>query len=160
LADAKAIHLGHTVKADGRWRLFAFSDRENPAVPSSRIGALCDFLADSPDSPVRRHTPARADVDSVIDVRAIFQQGHRELRLEAMPVFLLPRKGRYGLRDYEKMFCPDLKGGSDIFSLRGIDRERGCMVIVRPDQYVAHVLPLDAYADLSAFFAGFMLQRN
>jgi len=34
------------------------------------------------------------------------------------------------------------------------------MVVVRPDQYVAHVLPLDAYAELSSFFAGFMRQRN
>ncbi|MBV8282782.1 MAG: FAD-binding monooxygenase [Candidatus Eremiobacteraeota bacterium] len=154
LADAKRIHLGHTVKADGRWRIFAFSDREDP--PSSRIRALCDFLEQSPESPVRRHTPPQADVDSVIDVRAVFQQSHRALRLEDMPTFLLPRKGRYGLRDYEKMFCPDLKGGDDIFDMRGIDRERGCLVIVRPDQYVAHVLPLDAYEELSAFFRGFM----
>ena len=83
----------------------------------------------------------------MIDVRAVFQQGHRELALESMPSFLLPRKGRYGLRDYEKMFCPDLKGGNDIFDMRGIDRERGCMVVVRPDQYIAHVLPLDAHAE-------------
>jgi phenol 2-monooxygenase len=160
LADAKTVHLGHTVKADGRWRIFAFCGRENPAAPSSRVRALCDFLADSLESPVRRYTPAWADIDSVFDVRAIFQQGHRELRLEAMPAFLLPPKGRYGLRDYEKMFCPDLKSGNDIFATRGIDRERGCMVVVRPDQYVAHVLPLDAYADLSAFFGRFMLQKN
>ena len=73
-----------------------------------------------------------------------------------MPSFLLPRKGRYQLRDYEKMFSPDLKGGQDIFTLRGIERERGCMVIVRPDQFVAHVLPLDGYAQLGAFFDGFM----
>jgi len=33
-------------------------------------------------------------------------------------------------------------------------------VVVRPDQYVAHVLPLNAYAELSAFFGGFMLQKN
>ena len=26
------------------------------------------------------------------------------------------------------------------------------MVVVRPDQYVSHVLPLDAYAELAAFF--------
>jgi phenol 2-monooxygenase len=44
--------------------------------------------------------------------------------------------------------------------MRGIDRNWGCMVIVRPDQYVAHVLPLDAYAELEAFFDGFMLQRD
>ena len=34
------------------------------------------------------------------------------------------------------------------------------MVVVRPDQYVAHVLPLDGYKELSSFFAGFMRQRN
>ena len=156
LADAKRLHLGHVVKADGRWRIFAFSDREDP--PSSRIRALCGFLENSPESPVRRHTAPQADVDSLVDVRAVFQQCHRELRLETMPAFLLPRKGRYGLRDYEKMFCPDLKGGDDIFAMRGIDRERGCLVIVRPDQYVAHVLPLDAYDELSAFFRGFMCE--
>jgi phenol 2-monooxygenase len=75
-----------------------------------------------------------------------------------MPSFLLPRKGHYGLRDYEKIFCADQKSGNDIFTLRGIDRERGCMMVVRPDQFVAHVLPLDGYAQLAAFFDGFMMQ--
>jgi 2-polyprenyl-6-methoxyphenol hydroxylase-like FAD-dependent oxidoreductase len=160
LADAKPVHLGHTVKADGRWRIFVFSSSEDPAASSSRIRALCDFLEDAPESPVRRFTPTEADIDSVIDVRAVFQQEHRDLRLEDMPTFLLPQKGRYRLRDYEKMFCPDLKGGHDIFEMRGINREHGCIVVVRPDQYVAHVLPLDAYGALSSFFAGFMLQKN
>jgi 2-polyprenyl-6-methoxyphenol hydroxylase-like FAD-dependent oxidoreductase len=157
LADAKPVHLGHTVKADGRWRLFAFAAAEHPVAPSSKLWALCEFLAGSPQSPVTRYTPTGADIDSVIDVRAVFQQGHLELAIEAMPSFLLPRKGRYRLRDYEKMFCPDLKSGQDIFDLRGIDRNRGCMVVVRPDQYVAHVLPLDAHAEVAAFFDGFMV---
>ena len=106
---------------------------------------------------MRRYTPAGADIDSVIDVRAVFQQGHRELDLEAMPSFLLPAKGRYGLRDYEKMFCPDLKSGTTSSTCAASIGERGCMVVVRPDQYVAHVLPLDAHAELAGFFDGFML---
>lgn len=157
LADAKLVRLGDTNKADGRWRIFGFADAQAPSTRSSRITALCGFLADSRQSPVRKYTPPAADIDSVIDFRAVFQQRHRDLDLEAIPQFLLPTKGRYGLRDYEKMFCPDLKGGNDIFDMRGVDRDRGCMVVVRPDQYVANVLPLDAYADLSAFFDGFML---
>jgi phenol 2-monooxygenase (NADPH) len=158
LADAKAVQLGHVVKADGRWRMFAFGDRAEPAEPSSRVRALCDFLAASPESPVRRYTPMGADIDAAIDVRAVFQQAHPTLDLKAMPALLLPQKGRYGLRDYEKMFCADLASGRDIFDMRGIDRDRGCIVIVRPDQYVADVLPLDAFAELTAFFDGFMLK--
>jgi phenol 2-monooxygenase len=160
LADAKPVHLGHAVKADARWRLFAFAGAEDPADPASGIAALCRFLAEAPDSPVVRYTPAGADIDAVIDVRAVFRQDHRALDLNAMPPFLLPRKGRHGLRDYEKMFCPDLKSGNDIYDVRGIDRDKGCMVVVRPDQHVAHVLPLDAHGELAEFLAGFMLDAG
>jgi phenol 2-monooxygenase (NADPH) len=30
------------------------------------------------------------------------------------------------------------------------------VVVVRPDQYVAHVLPLDAHQELTDFFAGIL----
>jgi phenol 2-monooxygenase len=136
--------------------VFAFAGAEDPSAAGSGINRLCEFLAESRESPIKRYTPHGTDIDSVIDVRATFQQGHRELAFEAMPSFLKPRKGRYGLCDYDKMFCPDLKSGNDIFEMRGIDRTKGCMVVVRPDQYVAHVLPLDAHAELAAFFNGFM----
>jgi len=121
------------------------------------VRALCDFLSTAPNSPVRKFTPAGADIDAVIDLRAVFQQSHRDLNIGAMPSLLKPAKGRYGLNDYEKAFAPDLKSGRDIFDLRGIDRDRGCLVIVRPDQYVAHVLPLDGFTELAAYFDGFML---
>ncbi|MDF0520294.1 FAD-binding monooxygenase [Bradyrhizobium yuanmingense] len=157
LADAKPVHLGHAARADGRFRIYAFSPAENPAASGSAIRALCNFLAESRKSPIRRYTPVGADIDSVIDLRAVFQQDHRELAIEAMPPMLLPSKGRYGLYDYEKMFCPDLKSGHDVFTMRGIDRTAGCMVVVRPDQYVATVLPLDDFAGLASFFDAFML---
>lgn len=160
LADAKPVHLGHAAQADGRFRIYAFSPAEDPAAAGSAIRALCDFLTEAGESPVRRYTPLGTDIDSVIDLRAVFQQDHRELAVAAMPPLLLPRKGRYGLIDYEKMFCPDLKGGHDVFAMRGIDRKVGCMVVVRPDQYVANVLPLDDYAGLASYFDRFMLMAN
>jgi len=157
VADAKPVQLGHVVKADGRWRVFAFAGADDTAAPGSPVGTLCKFLSDAPDSPLRKFTPAGEDIDAVIDVRAVFQQSHRDIAIETMPSLLLPAKGRYALRDYEKIFCADLKSGQDIFAMRQIDRARGCMVVVRPDQFVAHVLPLDAHAQLAAFFDGFML---
>jgi len=157
LSDAKPIELGHVVKADGRFRIFAFAEAGDTGASNSRMRALCDFLAEARESPVRKYTPAAEDIDAVIDLRAVFQQSHRDLSMEAMPPLLLPAKGRFRLRDYEKIFCANLKDGRDIFALRGIDRQRGCLVIVRPDQYVAHVLPLDGYAELAAYFDGFMV---
>jgi phenol 2-monooxygenase (NADPH) len=158
LADAKPVHLGHVARADGAWRLYAFADRAEPTSPDSRVRALCEFLA-SDASPIARSTPKGADPDSVIDVRAVFQQGHRDVGVDALPPVLLPRKGRLGLVDYEKAFCPD-PGRGDVFDLRGVDRDRGCLVVVRPDQYVAHVLPLDAHEALVDFFAGILIDAG
>lgn len=33
-------------------------------------------------------------------------------------------------------------------------------MIVRPDQYVAHVLPLAAHAEITGFFAGVLREQN
>ena len=158
LADAKPVHLGHVARADGAWRVYIFADQKDPTGGHSRARELCSFL-ESDASPIKRFTPVGADPDSVIDVRAIFQQGHRDLAVDSMPSVLLPRKGKFGLIDYEKMFCPDPKGG-DIFDLRGVSRETGCIVVVRPDQYVSHVLPLDGHDALANFFASFLIDAN
>jgi phenol 2-monooxygenase (NADPH) len=157
VADAKPLHLGHAARADGRWRLYAFADAAAPADAASRLRALCEHLEQSPASPVRLATPAGADIDSVLDVRAVFQQGHRDLSPADLPSLLLPRTGRFGLVDYEKAFAADPR--VDVFDLRRVRRDEGALVVVRPDQYVAHVLPLDAVSELAAFFAPLLIDR-
>jgi len=90
----------------------------------------------------------------------MWMQGFRALEFGALPALLRPHVGRYGLCDYEKVFCADPKGGEDIFGMRGIDRAAGCVVIVRPDQYVAHILPLAARTELAAYFAAVLRVRG
>jgi phenol 2-monooxygenase len=133
LADAKPVHLGHAARADGAWRLYVFADR------GERWRALCEHLAGL----LPRFTPAGAEPDALLDVRAVFQHA---LTVDRLPGVLLPRKGRFGLIDYEKAFW-----GEEIFDERGVDRDAGCMVLVRPDQYVAHVLPLSGHEVLTGF---------
>jgi phenol 2-monooxygenase len=93
-------------------------------------------------------------------MRAVFQQNHRHLALEKMPRPLLPANGRYSLTDYEKIFCPDLTSGQDIFDMRGINRQSGAIIVVRPDQFVASIMPSQARESLTAFFDGFMVLED
>ena len=160
IGDGKQIQLGETLLADGRWRLMAFAGHGDAAAAGSPIARLCSFLSDSPESPLKCYTPPGADIDAVFDVRAVFQQSHHQLNITALPGLLFPPKGRYGLRDYEKAFCALTDVAQDIYALRGIDREQGCLVVVRPDQYIAHVLPISDTDALTAFFAGFMLKTH
>ncbi|CAD0110762.1 unnamed protein product [Aureobasidium uvarum] len=157
LADAKPIQLGHIVKADGRWRVFVFASAQDPAVPTSPFQLACKAIAEVVD----KFTPKGADVDSVIDVRGVLQQGHASLNINDMPAIVWPQKGKFGLRDYEKAFCAEaVVGHKDIFTAREVDREKGCVVVVRPDQYVANILPLGDRDGLENFFEGFMRARK
>ncbi len=159
LADAMQMQLGHAAEADGRWRIYAFAGENDSSTAGSAIHHLADWLESDPQSPVVKYTAKDEDIDALIDLRAIFQQTFDQLAYEDMPSLLKPRTGKLGLQDHEKIFCVDHKGRGDIYDMRGIDRAQGCMIVVRPDQYIAHVLPLDAYAELSSFFAGFLLEK-
>jgi len=160
VADAMQMQLGHVAEADARWRIYAFAGKADSSTPGSAIHKLADWLEANPDSPVVRHTRQGEDIDAVIDFRAVFQQTFDQLAYEHMPSLLKPRTGKLGLQDHEKVFCVDHKGLGDIYDMRGINREQGCMIVVRPDQYVAHVLPLNAYQELAAFFAGILLSHR
>ena len=91
------------ISATPRRRMAASASSPSPArrIRPRRLAPSAPCATSSPrrrSLPVRRYTPAGADIDCVIDLRAVFQQDHRELAVEAMPALLLPRKGRYGLR--------------------------------------------------------------
>ena len=152
VCDGNVVHLGHHARADGRWRIYAFADRD-----ASALSAFAAWLA-SPQSPVARHTPTDADVDAVFDVKAVYQQRYDEIEFPAVPEVFRPRTGPLALTDWEKVFAagPDGWRSTDIFDERGISRD-GAVVVVRPDQYVAAVLPLPATEELAAFFAQHML---
>ena len=150
-SDAKPVQVGHCVTANAAYRVFLFAGQELPMGQDCRVRALCDLLQSDSRSPINRYTPSGKDTDSIIDVRAVFQQHHHTFETSTVHSVLAPLKGKYGLRDHEKVFCVDHLKGPDIYELRGISRS-GCIVIVRPDQYVASVLPLDDYAGLCAFF--------
>ncbi len=159
VADAKQMQLGHLAEADGRWRIYAFAGKQDSSDQGSAIHKLADWLESGANSPVLKYTAKNEDIDAVIDFRAIFQQTFDELAYEKLPSLLCPTKGKLGLQDHEKAFCVDHKGQGNFYDMRGIDREQGCMIIVRPDQYIAHILPLDAYDELSEFFSGIFLEK-
>ena len=153
VGDGNVVHLGHHARADGRWRVYAFADRA-AAGEASALAEWAAWLAAAPDSPLVRFTPADGDVDAVFDVKAIYQQPFQDVDIAGVPDVFLPKTGPLGLTDWEKVYAAG--DGPDIFDERGLSRD-GVVVVVRPDQYVAAVLPLTATAELAAFFDGALL---
>lgn len=155
VCDTNPLHLGHQATADGRWRIYVFADQAvaGAASPTTDLAA---WLAEAPDSPLAA-TPAGLDRDAWFDVKVIYQQEHTEVDITAVPAVFKPAVGPFQLNYLEKVYAADPR--ADIFEQRGLDRG-GVVVVVRPDQYVATVLPLTATAELAAFFAGPVGERS
>lgn len=148
VADARLMQLGHAHRADGRWRLYAFGDESG-----AELQDLLAWLGSDVGSPVNTFRSPHADIDAVIDVHAVFRGSHHDIDMTSLPEILLPISGPLGLQDWEKAWAAD--PADDIFARRGIAAD-GAMIVVRPDQYIAHVLPLTARDELCAFFGGFL----
>lgn len=151
VSDGNVVHLGHHARADGRWRVYAFGDADG-----ARLHAWAEAVA-----PVlARFTPGEAAQDAVFDAKVVFRQPFEELEVTTAPALFRPRSGPLGLVDWEKVYAagPSKWTEVDIFAAREISDD-GAVVLVRPDQYVAAVLPLDAdgVAELAEFLAGAFL---
>ncbi|WP_024365191.1 FAD-binding monooxygenase [Arthrobacter sp. TB 26] len=157
VCDTNPMHLGHHATADGRWRIYVFADAAAAHTgTASAVADFADWIATAPDSPLAA-TPKGADSDAWFDVKVIYQQDHTGIDIGAVPPAFKPQVGPFQLTDYEKVYATDPT--ADIFELRGLDRG-GVVVVVRPDQYVANVLPLTATAELGAFFAPLLRAGN
>ncbi len=157
VCDAVPVHLGHLHQADGRWRIYAFACGSDSAAQDSALAKFATWL-DSAESPVRAHTPEGKDENSLFDVKVIYQQKYDDVDINAVPSVFKPVNGPFELVNKENVFAagvddPITGMHGDIFDERGISRD-GCVIVVRPDQYVAQVLPLDATDTLTEFFAG------
>lgn len=152
VCDGNVVQLGHHARADGRWRLYAFGDRSGEA-----LGAWAAWV----EGVVARFTPSDADVDAVFDVKAIWQQPFEEIELPSVPAVFRPRTGPFGLTDWEKAYAagPSAWCATDVFAERGLSRD-GVLVVVRPDQYVAAILPLTDRDELPQFLDGVFLAAS
>lgn len=154
VSDTNPLQLGHQAKADGRWRIYVFADAA-PAGTQSGVTELAEWLQNAPDSPLAAQ-PA-GDDDAWFDVKVIYQQDHTGIDINAVPQVFKPQVGPFRLTDLNKVYGANPE--EDIFEARGIDRS-GAVVVVRPDQYVASVLPLTATSELAEFFAPLLPARQ
>ncbi|NLA64579.1 MAG: 3-hydroxybenzoate 4-monooxygenase, partial [Leucobacter sp.] len=155
-SDGNPVHLGHLHEADGRWRIYVFADAQPATAADSAVTQWANWFVNAENSPyVRYSSTDSADADAVFDVKVVYQQPYTEVEPGDVPAIFKPVKGPFALVDLNKIFAGGL--GTDIFAQRGVSAD-GAVVVVRPDMYVAAVLPLNAHDELAGFFDGHLLE--
>ena len=103
LADGKPMSLGHVIDA----MCAASVPLQMPPRQMPRAAVflrLCTVFRRS--GLALPACTGRCRHGSRLDVRAVLQQGFRDIDIVVLPELLRPAKGTLGLTDYEKAFCP------------------------------------------------------
>jgi len=152
-AEGVAVQIGDLLYMNGAFRIFLFAgDVTNPAQ-MERIFQFADYL-DSENSVVSRYTPAGHKRDHAIEVITVHANN-----LEQVDMHDFPAPALYPAYDYKKIYadCPTYHDGcGNVYENYGIDPAVGCLVVVRPDGYVALVADIDDHAALDEYFGAFL----
>jgi phenol 2-monooxygenase len=160
-ADARPWHFQELLKSNGRWRLVIFAGNITNQSQHEKIKKLGESLG-SPKSFLKRFTPANRSYDSVIEVLTVHSTPRQKTTIFDFPEVFRPWNDLDGW-DYWKIFVDDEsyhEGHGKAYENYGVDPEKGCAVILRPDQYVSFVGEVDDYEAMDHFFSGFMIPQK
>ncbi|CAO2652765.1 Nn.00g021760.m01.CDS01 [Neocucurbitaria sp. VM-36] len=148
-ADARPWEFQQRLKSDGRFRIIVFAGHIANTQQSARLQGFCRRLASS--SLLAPHLYKN------IDILTLHSSKRTDVELlRDLPDVLHPFDAQTGW-DYDSVYVDDVsyhEGFGDAYTGYGVNRETGCVVVTRPDQYVGHVDSMDeeGFVGVEAYF--------
>jgi len=156
-ADARPWHFQELLPSNGKWRVVIFAADVTKETQRSKLDIIGRGIA-AKESFLSLFTPPGSVFDSVFDILAVHSAPRHSVDIFDFPDVFRHYDEVDGY-DYAKIFADDNsyhEGHGKMYESYHISSE-GCAVILRPDQYVSYVGPMDDIDALNKFFGGFML---
>ena len=160
-SDARPWQFASWLTSNGSFRLIVFGGNLKDVKQWQRVQAFGNELGKL-DSFVHRFTPVGKPTDSVIDVLMIHCAPRCEIELLDLPCIFHPFDSKIGY-DYDKVFVDDEsyhEGHREAYKNYGVNRETGCVVLVRPDQHVGWIGELEDINEMDMYFSGILLPQT
>lgn len=160
-SSARPWPFAHFLCSDGRFRLVLFAGNLQEPMQLERVKGLCRKL-DSPRSFLRRFTPKGKRIDATIELLTIHSGPRTAVELLDLPDILHPFDERTGW-DYDKVFADGMSyhdGHGHAYTQYGVDKERGCLVVIRPDQHVAWVGNFEDLEGADSYFSSILIPQD
>lgn len=154
-SDARPWHFQEKLKSDSRFRLILFAGNVLDPSQKERLDAFCVALSSS--SFLAPHLYKHIDILTLHSAKRTDVELLRDF-----PDVLHPFDKRTGW-DYNSVYVDDEsyhEGHGHAYDGYGVDKEKGCVVVTRPDQYVGYIgsLDLDGLADVEGYFKGIFVE--
>lgn len=159
-ADARPWHLHELLPSVGRWRILVFPGDVTRTEQKEKLTQVAAVFDDK-KSFLHRYTPKTARYDQVFEVLAIHSARRTDVTIFDFPQVFRPYDETDGW-DYDKIFVDDVsyhEGHGKIYEEFAVSPS-GCIIIVRPDQYVSYVGPLEKPEAVNSFFCNFMKDQT
>ncbi|KAI1145373.1 FAD binding domain-containing protein [Nemania diffusa] len=157
--DARQLWLTTALPADSRWHLVVFGGDIQHDSAAARLQKLALDL----EGLTRAFTPSGSDPDSVFNIILVLSSKRANVELGEIPEIFTPVTGKWKSKDLLKVFVDDEgydKTHGHAYEAYGIEPNQGVLVVVRPDQYIARIGPLDDVQDVDSFFSGCLKRFN
>ncbi|KAG4223574.1 Phenol hydroxylase [Phytophthora cactorum] len=157
-SDARPWHFQEKLKSTGQFRIVVFAGNILNPSQKKRVEDFCEAFG-APNSFYRTSATSSPPLDNPIEVLTIHSAKRVETNLMDFPEILHPYNSHTGW-DYDKVFVDDVSYHEDTgkaYEGYGVDKERGCIVVARPDQYVGWVGDLEDFNDLQKYFEGCLM---
>ena len=159
--DARAWHLGKLLKADGLFHIILFAGDVSKAPQLQRVHSFAGALAKTA-IPLVQQRINRGDQkvrNSVADILTIHSARREQVEHFDFPESLRPFDEEFGW-DYDRIFVDEEsyhEGGGNAYDGYGVEKLRGCVVVVRPDQHTAWIGGLEDVDSLERYFTRFLV---
>lgn len=156
-SDGRPWEFAKWLKADGRFRIILFAGRVANKDQMQRVSRFCLAL-EQPGSLLQRHLPSGETARSYVELLTIHSAPREAVGLVDFPELLHPFDEEYGW-DYDKIFADDesyYEPYGQAYMKLGVDEQRGCVVVARPDQHVGWIGDLEDIPQLEAYFEPFL----
>ncbi|KAL9611333.1 MAG: hypothetical protein Q9167_004016 [Letrouitia subvulpina] len=160
-SDARPWQFCHFLKSDGRFRIILFAGNLNNKNQWQRVQALAEELAND-YSFLHRFTASAASLDSVVEILTIHSAPRIEVELLDLHEIYHTYDEKRGW-EYDKVFVDDEsyhEGHGHAYEHYGVDKERGCVVILRPDHHVGWIGELEDVQDMDQYLSEILIPQN
>ncbi|KAH6668409.1 hypothetical protein B0J14DRAFT_600681 [Halenospora varia] len=142
--DAKPLQFQQALEANGKWRLVVFGGTNRTYDMQVRLQKLSQYLSSTPTAlNVSTYVPgSRTTLQPVL----VISGARSEVDPSKIPSVFTPFSGSWGIRELHQVYFDDESynhGHGHAYQKFGVDPERGAIIVVRPDQHISRILPLD-----------------
>lgn len=155
-SDARPWHFQELLPSNGKWRVVIFTGDITNGHQRTKLLAIGAAINDKA-SFLHRFTPPGSPRDTVFEVLAVHTAPRPSTTIFDFPEVFRNYDEVDGW-DYSKIYVDEEsyhEGHGKAYETFGISPE-GAAVVLRPDQYVSYVGPMDDCESLNRFFEGFM----